>query len=363
MSKATVADLVRANFVRRELQKATDDGEALTFRPMTNYSMDQTAIVAVHDASFSNEAGMKSQQGYMLFLAQKSSFASGGEMHFLDWSSSTIKRVVRSTLAAESAAASKCFDRAVYLRVIVAEAIKGPDVRSWRWQDLCREVPMLFVSDCRSMVEHVRKTGAATDEKRVAMDLADLRAGVDAGDLVVWIPTRKMVADCLTKHLTLDEETESIRNLLRSGCMHLRYTDEGEERTLTEAQRKAEGLEAVGRESEARPVPKEMDSEDEASLGMHLPPVGLVGFVGDSPPGALALSKHTGVGHRTDLIGRGPIADGQAVRSRADHADHARAMGTHARGRRASHAERHKCFMGAAYTGRRSRARARGGRP
>ena len=44
------------------------------------------------------------------------------------------------------------------------------------------------------MVEHIRKTGASTDEKRVAMDLADLRAGVDAGDLVVWIPTKKMVS-------------------------------------------------------------------------------------------------------------------------------------------------------------------------
>ena len=44
---------------------------------------------------------------------------------------------------------------------------------------------MIFLSDCRSMVEHIRKTGAATDEKRVAMDLADLRAGVGAGDLVV----------------------------------------------------------------------------------------------------------------------------------------------------------------------------------
>ena len=316
-AKATVADLVRANFVRRELLKATDDGETLTFRPMTDYRMSETAIVAVHDASFSNEAGMKSQQGYMLFLAQKSCFAGGGEMHFLDWSSSTIKRVVRSTLAAESAAASKCFDRAVYMRVIVAEALRGPAVRSWRWQDLCREVPMIFVSDCRSMVEHIRKTGAATDEKRVAMDLADLRAGVDAGDLVVWMPTRKMVADCLTKHLTLDEETQSIRDLLRTGRMHLRFTDEGEERTLTEAQRKAEGLEAAGRESEARPVPKEMDSEDEASLGMHLPPVG---FVGCLPGGALALSKHTGVGHRTNLIGRGPgpIADGQAVRASAN---------------------------------------------
>lgn len=37
-SRATVADLVRANFVRRELQHAVEtDGEALVFRPMPNY--------------------------------------------------------------------------------------------------------------------------------------------------------------------------------------------------------------------------------------------------------------------------------------------------------------------------------------
>ena len=265
--------------------------------------MEDTAIVAVHDASFSNEAGMKSQQGYMLFATQKSSFASGGEMHFLDWSSSTIKRVVRSTLAAESAAASKTFDRAVYMRVIMAEALKGPAGRSWRWQDLCREVPMLFVSDCRSMVEHIRKTGASTDEKRVAMDLADLRAGVDAGDLVVWIPTKKMVADCLTKHLTLDEETQSIRDLLRTGWMQLRYTDEGEERTLTSEQRRQEGLDAANREQEARPVPPEMDSEDEASFSMSMPPKELAGSNGrSSSRGAVALSKHTGVENRTEIM-------------------------------------------------------------
>ena len=187
---------------------------------------------------------------------------------------------------------------------------------------------MIFLSDCRSMVEHIRKTGAATDEKRVAVDLADLRAGVGAGDLVVWIPTRKMVADCLTKHLTLDEETQSIRDLLHTGRMHLRYTDEGEERILSEEQRKAEGLEALGRESEARPVPREMDSEDEASIGMHLPPA-VVGFSGDgqldTSPGALALSKHTGVGHRTDLIGRsGRLACSQAVRGRSRTPEHVR---------------------------------------
>ena len=202
--------------------------------------MEDTAIVAVHDASFSNEAGMKSQQGYVLFAAQKTAFYGGGEVHYLDWSSSTIKRVVRSTLAAESAAASKFFDRAVHLRVIFAEALGGPTVRAARWQDLARDVPVLFVSDCRSMADHIRKTGASTDEKRVAMDLADLRAGVDAGDLVVWVPTKRMVADCLTKHSTQDEETKSTCDMLRDGDLRLRFTDEGVEWTLTIEQRNME---------------------------------------------------------------------------------------------------------------------------
>ena len=192
--------------------------------------MEDTTIVAVHDASFSNEAGLKSQQGYMLFATQRSSLASGGAMHFLDWSSSTIKRVVRSTLAAESAAASKCFDRATYLRVIISECMKGPKAaQSWRWQDLAKEVPMIFVSDCRSMVENIRKTGAS----------------------------------------------------------------------LIAEQRVAEGLEVSRREAAARAVPAEMDSEDEASYSMHMPPTCYARTVGStrgSPGGVVALSKHTGVG-------------------------------------------------------------------
>ena len=64
----------------------------------------------------------------------------------------------------------------------------------------------------------------------------------------------------------MEEETQSIRDLLRDGVMHLRYTDAGEERTLTEEQRKQESFEASQREAMALPVPRAWDSEDEASL-------------------------------------------------------------------------------------------------
>ena len=42
-------------------------------------------------------------------------------------------------------------------------------------------------------------------EKRVGLDIADLRASVDAGDSLLWQPTDKMVADGLTKHLPKEE--------------------------------------------------------------------------------------------------------------------------------------------------------------
>ena len=134
---------------------------------------------------------------------------------------------------------------------------------------MVQSVPMLFLSDCRSMVEHIKKTGASTDEKRVAMDLADLRHGIDNGDIISWMPTRKMVADCLTKHLTLDEEIEAICELLRSGKMHFRYADDGSPRTLTVEQMRQEGVVNAGHLESTLAVPRENDSEDDASFGMR----------------------------------------------------------------------------------------------
>ena len=64
---------------------------------------------------------------------------------------------------------------------------------------------------------------------------------------MVWVPTKRMVADCLTTYLTQDEETKSIRDLLCDGHLRLRFTDEGVERTLTIEQRKMEGLETSQR--------------------------------------------------------------------------------------------------------------------
>ena len=38
------------------------------------------------------------------------------------------------------------------------------------------------------------------------MDIADLRNGYDRGDIIRWMPTSRMIADALTKHIPDPEE-------------------------------------------------------------------------------------------------------------------------------------------------------------
>ena len=42
-------------------------------------------------------------------------------------------------------------------------------------------------------------------EKRVGLDIADVRSAIDAGDKLYWNPTEYMIADGLTKHLPKEE--------------------------------------------------------------------------------------------------------------------------------------------------------------
>ena len=62
-------------------------------------------------------------------------------------------------------------------------------------------VPGAMATDCRSLRDHCLKTGGSVTEKLVAMDIADVRPGIDAGDQLKWIPTEWVAADGLTKHL------------------------------------------------------------------------------------------------------------------------------------------------------------------
>ncbi len=78
----------------------------------------------------------------------------------------------------------------------------------------------MLITDCRSLYDHLQRTESSTTEKRVALDLDDVRQGVDGGgDQVRWQDTDHMCADGLTKH---DPEQAVLAKIIMGGHADLR---------------------------------------------------------------------------------------------------------------------------------------------
>ena len=112
VSTATTATLQEANKVLRYAKENYDVG--LEYRPLSA-SKDDITFIAFSDASFACRADLSSQGGYLVAMVDKS-VANGDQGHYnvLDWRSWELARVSRSTLSAESQAASEAADSLLF---------------------------------------------------------------------------------------------------------------------------------------------------------------------------------------------------------------------------------------------------------
>ena len=133
--------------------------------------------------------------------------------NLVEWGSRKIHRVVRSTLAAEAAAMSYGFDRALFAREVFTELAHG---RERRLKDHAPTVPLAIqltaeselpiglATDCKSLYDVCIRPTSMPTEKRVTLDLLDVRHYLDRHPdsyQVRWVPTTAMLVDALTKHL------------------------------------------------------------------------------------------------------------------------------------------------------------------
>ena len=223
--RAVVTDLARANSVLREARSYMTEGVKLCFVKLhnaistdlgigqvsskkfpkklpKNKTQPSTGIGQVSDASFMGQGEAGSQMGFLLLRAPVALFDGEATCHLMDWGSGKIHRKVRSTLAAEAASASHGADRSVYLRALIAEFLYGYHSG---WRDLVARIPAALATDCRSLYDLCRKHGSLPQERRIALDLLDVREGLeDHGDQIRWIPTAHMLADVLTKRMPAD---------------------------------------------------------------------------------------------------------------------------------------------------------------
>ena len=139
-------------------------------------------FVKYHDASFANLDDGRSQGAYVIFLTDETNDL----VVPIAWQSKRIKRVVKSTLAAETLSLVEGAEASFWMKSVLNELTGNTDFDI----ECC--------SDSQFLCNAVRTSTAIADKR---LRVAILREMLLNGELrkVVWVPTTEQLADCMTK--------------------------------------------------------------------------------------------------------------------------------------------------------------------
>lgn len=144
-------------------------------------------IVAYSDASFANLTDGGSQGGYILFLV-----GNNNKYMTIAWQSKLIRRVVKSTLAAETLAMVDMSEACLFYRKLLLELLQ--------LKDETENIKIICKTDNSCLYDSVHSSTQILD-KRLRIEMAILREMLDRKEIAEfsWIPTDEQVADSLTK--------------------------------------------------------------------------------------------------------------------------------------------------------------------
>ena len=173
--------------------------KTMRFKPL-GCEPGQWLVVAASDASFGGMPRGRSQGGAVCLIANPELLEGKAMAVPVTFQSALLKRVVRSSLAAEISQAAEALDQADFLRAVMAEALYvGFDIDQWllhvaHWR-------LITVLDSRTGYDLLNGSGHGED-RRLAIDIAAMKQALfeDGGNrLVRWVPGNDHVADDLTK--------------------------------------------------------------------------------------------------------------------------------------------------------------------
>ena len=140
-------------------------------------------IILFSDASFANlPDNVSSSLGYIIFIADCDDNSSA-----ISWRSNKIKRICRSTLAAETMALVEGIEECMYLKSVLEE--------------LGFSLPITAMVDSKCLQDAIYST-KLVDHKRLRIDIAALKQLIAQNkvDQVKWCCSEKQLANALTKH-------------------------------------------------------------------------------------------------------------------------------------------------------------------
>ncbi len=144
-------------------------------------------LIAFSDTSFASLKCGGSQGGFLIFLCGENK-----KYALISWQSKKVKRVVKSTIAAETLALQEAAEASILIRHVICELF-GYRVES-------TTLPIECVIDNKSLYDSLHSTKTVSD-KRLKVDICHLRDMVKNEEIheIQWKENKKQLADVLTK--------------------------------------------------------------------------------------------------------------------------------------------------------------------
>ena len=142
-------------------------------------------IIVFTDGAHGNLVDRGSQGGYFVFLVGEN-----GMCALISWQSKRIRRVVKSSLAAETLSMSDGIDGAVFVNALLSEIYFGNT----------RSLPIEFITDYQSLVDALKSSKHVSD-KRPKIEIGTVKEMVENKQIskIGWTESRKQIADIQRK--------------------------------------------------------------------------------------------------------------------------------------------------------------------
>ena len=219
VTRATMKHAALANRLLMEFKVLAEKGMMqIVYRPVVGKPL----VVSFFDASLGKSTSTKAQRGQVHFITTEKVNQTPVPANLVEFKSSRITRVVKSSLAAEGNALSAASDEQLYLRLLCESLWCSPMEVQSSWKEMLK-IPGVVVTDAKALYDHLLKTGHMTAERQTMLDILAAKQLVESSVMAVaWVPTFRQYADGLTK----DMPDELFRKFKTSGLLCLRETPE-----------------------------------------------------------------------------------------------------------------------------------------
>ena len=182
LNEGMVEDLLHAIKVVGRLKEV----ESRLYFPVVSLIKEETRLILFTDAAHANIChGVGSVGAYIAFLVDNNQRCCP-----LIWQACKIKRVVRSTIAAETLSLQEGLEAVYYIQRLLLEILDMP----------VGSIPIVAFVDNKSVVQSIHST-SLVDDKRLRLDIAAIKQSIDKHEVsaINWCPSKAQLANCMTK--------------------------------------------------------------------------------------------------------------------------------------------------------------------